>query len=97
MHWSELKAIWSHGDIHIRRPKNSKELVFYLTKYFNKNINDERFIGRRSFMYSKNLKRPIEIKGFVAEELANKIKIPRTTIQNHLRKAEIKILNVLLE
>lgn len=74
MDWRKLKKLWSHGDIHIRRPKSQKQVVFYLPKYFDKNIHDLRFSGRRSFMYSKNLKRPKEIKGPVAEQLAKKIK-----------------------
>ena len=31
------------------------------------------------------------------KDLARKIKVPRTTLQNHLRKAEFRIFNVMLE
>lgn len=72
VHWSILKKLWSHGDIHIRRPKDMRHITFYIPKYFNKNINDIRFKGHRSFMYSKNLIKPKKIIGLAAQSLGEK-------------------------
>ncbi len=72
VHWSILKKLWSHGDINIRRPNDMRHITFYIPKYFNKNINDIRFKGHRSFMYSKNLIKPKKIIGVAAQSLGEK-------------------------
>lgn len=72
VHWSILKKLWSHGDINIRRPNDMRHITFYIPKYFNKNINDIRFKGHRSFMYSKNLIKPKKIIGAAAQSLGEK-------------------------
>jgi len=51
----------------------------------------EAFMFAKSFGYYK-YPRDISV-----EELAKRKKVPRTTFQNHLRKAESKILDVILE
>ncbi len=72
VHWSILKKLWSHGDINIKRPKDMRHITFYIPKYFNKNIDDIRFKGHRSFMYSKNLTKPKKVIGAAAQSLGEK-------------------------
>jgi len=74
VHWSIIKKLWSHGDINIKRPKDMRHITFYIPKYFGKNAEDERFNGRRSFMYSKNLTKPRKILGFHAQNLGEQFK-----------------------
>lgn len=73
VHWSELKKMWGHGDIHITRPKSLKHVMYYVPKYLNKNATDPRFEKHRSLKYSKNLKKPASTRGPRAELLAEKI------------------------
>lgn len=76
VHWTELKKLWSHGDIHISRPNNIMQVYFYIPKYFAKNAEDRRLLGKRTFTYSRNLKKAIQIRGYhaknIGEDLANK-------------------------
>lgn len=79
LHWSELKKLWSHGDINIKRPKSIKHVYFYIPKYFAKNAEDHRLLGKRTFTYSRNLKKAIQIRGDVAEKIAKDL--PNKLIQ----------------
>jgi len=75
IHWSTLKKIWMYGDINIKRPETIKDIFWYLPKYFNKNAEDKRLIGHRTFFYSKNLDKPIVIIDDRAEPIADRLEM----------------------
>lgn len=56
---STLKEIWGNGFVKINRIDRVDNLGAYVTKYMQKDINDERLQGRKSYFRSKGLKQPI--------------------------------------
>jgi len=66
-----LEKLWRQGYIKIRRIENIDNLGAYLSKYFGKEI-DERTFGKKKFFRSQNLKQPIEITGYRAEQFIEK-------------------------
>jgi hypothetical protein len=75
IHWSVLKKIWIYGDINIKKPETIKDIFWYLPKYFNKNAEDKRLIGHRTFFYSKNLDKPIVVIDDRAEPIADRLEM----------------------
>lgn len=51
-----LQDMWGHGIVFIRKAPVS--VAKYLYKYLMKNVNDERFIGKRIWSYSRNMLPP---------------------------------------
>jgi hypothetical protein len=56
---STLREIWGNGFVKINRIDRVDNLGAYVTKYMQKDINDERLQGRKSYFRSKGLKEPI--------------------------------------
>jgi hypothetical protein len=56
---STLRKIWGNGFVKINRIDRVDNLGAYVTKYMQKDINDERLQGRKSYFRSKGLKEPI--------------------------------------
>ncbi|MBW2976858.1 helix-turn-helix domain-containing protein [Candidatus Woesearchaeota archaeon] len=87
--YTELKKF---ADVNILKLKKEFPAVFI--QHYLTNLTDKQAFAIECaykygyYMYPKK----ISIK-----ELANKLKIPRTTLQNHLKKAESKIMNVIIE
>jgi len=66
----ELAEIWSHGFIRLNRIKGNKKAYgsdecdnvgAYVCKYMTKDNTDKRLVGRKSFLMSRNLDKPIEV------------------------------------
>ena len=55
---------WGQGFIKINRIDNVDNLGAYVTKYMNKDIDDDRLMGLKAYNCSKGLKRPIEVKNW---------------------------------
>ncbi len=64
---SMLQDIWGHGIVFIR--KTPVSIARYLYKYLMKNVNDERFIGKRIWSYSRNMLPPQIMYGSKAHNL----------------------------
>jgi len=56
---STLREIWGNGFVKINRIDRVDNLGAYVTKYMQKDMNDERLQGRKSYFRSKGLKKPI--------------------------------------
>lgn len=68
---SAIRKIWRHGYITIKRIKEGDNLGTYLSKYLGKEM-DERLFGKKKFFRSQNLKQPIELIGYKAEQFIEK-------------------------
>lgn len=64
-----LSDIWQNGFVKINNITHVDNIGAYVVKYMVKDIVDLRLAGRKAYMTSKNLDRPIEIKGDQAEEI----------------------------
>lgn len=65
----DLQEIWGQGFIKINRIRHVDNIGAYVTKYMTKDLYDERLSGKKAYLASRNLKRPIELKGESAEKL----------------------------
>ena len=68
---STIRKIWRQGHITIRRIKEGDNLGAYLSKYLGKEM-DERLFGKKKYFRSQNLKQPIELVGYKAEQFIEK-------------------------
>lgn len=59
---ADLRKIWGQGWVRINRVDNVDNLGSYVVKYMNKDADDERLKGRKSYLTSKGLYKPKEIK-----------------------------------
>ena len=58
-----LSGIWGKGHIYLKQTDGHEKLAFYLTKYFTKAFLDPRLRNQKSYVASRNIKRPLEQKG----------------------------------
>ena len=59
--WTEIKKIWGHGNIDIKRIENVTNLGAYFCKYLNKDMTDKRLFNKKKYFCSKSLERPTEV------------------------------------
>jgi predicted peroxiredoxin len=62
------KEIWRHGFVDIKKIDHVDNVGAYITKYMDKDIDDERLKGCKLYLCSKGLKRPKVLKGEEAIE-----------------------------
>jgi hypothetical protein len=58
-----LSEIWGHGFVFLKQTDGHEKLAFYLAKYFTKAYLDPRLKNQKSYVASRNVKRPIVQKG----------------------------------
>ena len=58
-----LSKIWGHGFVFLKQTDGHEKLAFYLAKYFTKAYLDPRLKNQKSYVASRNVKRPIVQKG----------------------------------
>lgn len=61
--------IWKGGYTFLRNIKGVDNIGAYMVKYMTKNINDKRLKGEKSYLASRNLKKPEVIIGEYAKEI----------------------------
>lgn len=61
--------VWGHGFVDAKVLGEVDNVGAYLIKYMTKDISVEAFKGRKSYLCSKGLERPVEYKGKEAEEI----------------------------
>jgi hypothetical protein len=69
----ELAEIWGHGFIKIRKVSNVFGIGFYLSKYLKKEFADPRFKGKKAYITSRNLKKPLVYYGDEARSILEEI------------------------
>lgn len=57
----KLQELWGHGFVWINQIKNVDNVGAYIVKYMNKDLSDVRLQGEKAYLYSRNLKKPLEI------------------------------------
>lgn len=72
VHYEKLAEIWENGFIGINRIDHVDNVGAYITKYMTKDSNDPRLQGKKSYMTSTNMIRPIEVFGGEAHEIVEK-------------------------
>ena len=65
-----LADIWGHGFVNIQSVEEVDNVGAYITKYMTKDVEDERLLGKKKYLCSKNLAEPIEV---IREEVMNDI------------------------
>ena len=65
----DLEKIWGHGFVGINKIDHVDNVGAYMIRYMAEDMNDTRLMGEKSYSTSKNLDRPIEFVGDVAEEI----------------------------
>ena len=58
-----LSKLWGHGFVFLKQTDGNERLAFYLAKYFTKAFLDPRLKNQKSYVASRNVKRPIVQKG----------------------------------
>jgi hypothetical protein len=58
-----LSRLWGHGFVFLKETDGHEKLAFYLAKYFTKAYQDPRLRNQKSYVASRNVKRPIVQKG----------------------------------
>jgi len=66
-----LTEVWGHGFVWLRKLKSPARSSAYIAKYVTKSEFDVRYFGKRVFLYSFDITRPIRIDNFAI--LANLI------------------------
>lgn len=56
---SELASLWGHGFIQVKAVQHIRHMGNYLVKYLQKASEDSRLYGRKAYMCSKHLKKPV--------------------------------------
>lgn len=54
----ELQGVWGHGFVFVNKIFDTRHAGFYITKYMNKSVGDERYTGKKFYQCSKYLNRP---------------------------------------
>jgi hypothetical protein len=70
----ELRELWGQGFVRINDIRHVDNVGAYMVKYMLKDINDERLLGKKSYLTSKNLIRPIELHSYEAYEIIQSMK-----------------------
>jgi hypothetical protein len=58
-----ISEIWGKGFVFLKQTDGNEKLAFYLAKYFTKAFLDPRLKNQKSYVASRNIKRPLEQKG----------------------------------
>jgi len=74
-----LSSIWKHGFCDIKVMDGVDNVGAYLIKYMTKNISLEAFRGRKIYLCSKGLDRPIEYKGLEAMRIIETLELQNKT------------------
>lgn len=65
----KLADIWGHGFVRINEISHVDNVGAYITAYMTKDNLDDRLRGKKAYMTSKNLLRPITLQGMDAQEI----------------------------
>lgn len=65
---SVLARLWGWGFVKINKIKNPHNLGAYVSKYLGKANFDKRFFGKKKYSTSKNLKQPLVLDNFEADQ-----------------------------
>jgi len=60
-----VATLWQHGFVDVIETDGSPKLANYLAKYFGKQLIDPRFFGRKAYIASRNVERPVVDKNTV--------------------------------
>lgn len=60
---SQLRELWEHGFVNIKKIEGVENVGAYLMKYLSKGHQDERSFGKKRFFCSRNLNQPTELLG----------------------------------
>lgn len=63
------EEVWKHGFVDIKKIDHVDNLGAYLVKYMTKNLSIELFKGKKMYLPSKGLKRPLVYRGDEAERI----------------------------
>lgn len=69
----DLAKMWGHGFVWINEITNVFGIGAYLSKYLTKDMIDIRFKGFKTYIASRNLKRPVVYYGEEAESMKNEL------------------------
>lgn len=59
----ELAAIWRHGFVRINDISSVDNVGAYMVKYMMKDVHDVRLKGRKAYLTSRGLEKPVELRG----------------------------------
>jgi hypothetical protein len=97
-----LAQIWGHGFVYIKQTDGNERLAFYLAKYFTKAFVDPRLKNQKSYVASRNIKRPLIQKGpfniaVVLEEygVIGEPLVDRTYLTNWLGEGRYRVFKTL--
>lgn len=76
-HWERIvgQEVWKHGFVDIKVIDHVDNVGAYLIKYMTKNISLELFKGKKAYLCSKGLERPLIFRGEEAERIINEYKL----------------------
>ena len=57
----ELQELWGNGFVFINAIEHVDNIGAYILKYITKDNNDERLMGQKAYLTSRNLKKPEEV------------------------------------
>lgn len=72
------REVWKHGFVDIKSINHVDNVGAYITKYMDKDFDDERLRGCKLYLCSKGLKRPAILKGEEAEKRLEELKGKKT-------------------
>jgi len=55
---SDVDEVWGHGSTKKQNVWNRRKVIYYITKYFVKDMSDERLFRRKKYLRSRNLLEP---------------------------------------
>lgn len=61
-----LTDLWGLGYVWVNRIEHVDNIGAYMSKYMTKNLDDERLKGKKAYLYSKNLIRPMEFTDYAS-------------------------------
>jgi hypothetical protein len=73
----DLANIWGHGFIKINEIDNVFGIGVYISKYLSKDFGDVRFKGVKTYVASRNLKRPVVYYGEEADSILKEVIKPK--------------------
>lgn len=63
------EEIWTHGFVDIKDVQHVDNLGAYMSKYMVKRMDDERLAGKKAYRGSRNMGRPLVLRGASAQEI----------------------------
>jgi hypothetical protein len=55
----EVRTLWGKGHVFLKETDGNEKIAFYLSKYFTKAFLDPRLKNQKSYVASRNIKRPL--------------------------------------